>query len=458
MVSQNSFAKGCKIALLVWLLGVLIPLNLWWENHAQYGATRIWTLCFPNADFSQYYLAGTAARYGLWAHLYPHFKKEWADKPGRKIWFSDYAEADPELLGKISGLAQKPVLNIAPPPQALICLPLAYFPINVAFKIWMTGLILASLGAVVCAVTIYQRLGGASGYVAGAFYLSGAFLPLLPRIGAGDNAMMFLVFCIGAAALTWHSNRSFLLGTSLILPAVFKGLTASWCPLLLIKPIKWRVLAWLAAWTILLNGLVLCRCGILPYKTWILEILPNAQNMAIQQAWPHCMNLKGIAYRWGWENFPAVIMKGLNLAGLLAVYLGFWKQRNSKGRSAMLDICAAMVVCIVIFNLCNAVSWLPYVTLLLPFAGWAAVEYGLTSPLVKRRFKILATVLLLAVPIIHLAFSQFVLKASDAVSNAGRDLYLGVELFFLALAIRRLCGAAPIIKESAGLVDPRQPF
>jgi hypothetical protein len=456
-VPQHPFAKGCKIALLIWLLGVLIPLNLWWSNHTQYGATRIWTLCFPNADFSQYYLAGTAARYGLWMHLYPHFKSEWADKPGRKIWFSEYAEADPELLEKVSGIAEEPVLNIAPPPQALLCLPLAYFPINVAFKIWMTGLILASLGTAACMVTIFRRLGGTSGYVAGAFYLAGAFLPLLPRIGAGDNAMMFLVLCVGVAALAWADDRPFLLGAGLILPAVFKGLTASWCPLLLFKPVKWQALGWLAVWTILLNGLVLWWGGIHPYKTWIQDILPNAQSMEIQQAWLHCMNLKGIAYRWGWESFPASVMKGLNLAGLLAVYFGFWKQGPCRGRAALANLCAALVAALVIFNLCNAVSWLPYIAFLLPFAGWAAVEYGHSAPPEKRRFKVLAGFLFLAVPGIHLAFSRFILKDAQAMTNAGRDLYLGVELCFLGLAYRRLYRAVPPTTGSASPDGLRQP-
>lgn len=232
-VSQRAFAKGCKIALLVWLLGVFLPLNIFWENHTQYAASRKWTLCFPTADFSQYYFAGVAARHGLWEHLYPKFKPEWIDKPGRKIWSSKEAGADPEILSKVSGLPQEFVMNCAPPPQAIICIPLAYFSFAVAFKIWMTGLVLATLGSLICTVKIYRRLGGTSGYVEGALLLSGAFIPLLPRIGAGDNAMMFLVLCTGIAALSWVGERPFLLGMSLIIPAVFKGLTASWSALVL---------------------------------------------------------------------------------------------------------------------------------------------------------------------------------------------------------------------------------
>lgn len=440
---QRPFARGCKIVLIVWLFGVFIPLNLILENHAQYGASRKWTPCFPNADFSQYYIAGVAARYNLWSHLYPKFKPEWASQPGRKIWSSEYAEADPEILTKISGLPTWYVENIAPPPQAIFCIPLGYFSFVTAFKIWMTCLIFATFGTMVCAVKVYQRLGGASGYVEGAIYLSGVFIPLLPRIGAGDNAMMFLVFCIGLAALSWVDNRPFTLGISLIVPAVFKGLTASWCPLLFVKPIKWQTVGWMAAWTILLNGLVLFWGGVHPYTTWLHDILPNAQSMEVQQYWHHCMNLKGIAYLWGWESFPASYLKGFYLAGLLAIYLGFWKQRNTRGSGDLANICAAMVAALVLFNLLNTVSWLPYITFLLPFAGWAVMEYSHCSPPEKMLMKILAGTLFILVPIVHWLFSHFVLKYAQAATDACRDMYLGVELLFLVLAYRLLFCAPP---------------
>jgi hypothetical protein len=145
-VSPQSFAKWCKIALFVWLLGVFIPLNLWWKTDTLNGSSRKWTLDFPNADFSQYYFAGVVARDGLWAHLYPKFKPDSAGVPGRKIWSPAYAEADPEILGKASGFPRGYVLNISPPPEAILCLPLSWFPFTVAFKIWMVGVVLATGG------------------------------------------------------------------------------------------------------------------------------------------------------------------------------------------------------------------------------------------------------------------------------------------------------------------------
>ena len=436
--AQLKFARGCKIALLVWLLGVFIPLNLGWQNHTQYGAHRTWTLCFPNVDFSQYYLAGVAARYGLWEHLYPHFKPGWGNRLGREIWFSGCAEASPELLQKVPDLTGEHVLNIGPPPLALVCLPLAYFSFNMAFKIWMTGLILATVGTVFCAVTLYRRLGGNSGYVIGLIYLSGAFLPLLPRVGAGDNALMFLVLCVGLAARLWHGDRPFWLGTCLIIPAIFKGLTATWCPLLLFKPVKWSTLAWMTFWTLLLNGLVIFLGGLQPYKIWLQDILPAAQNLDIQQGWRHCMNLKGLAYRWGWENFPAGCLKVIYGVGLLAVYWGVWKQRDSRGRQALANSCAALVAALGLFNLCNIVSWLHYIALLLPFVGWAVVEYDQATPPTKRQLKILSGLLFVVIPIIHLGFVHFILRDASAKIAAGRDVYLGVELLFLFLAYNRL--------------------
>lgn len=451
---HQTFAKACKILLIVWLFGVFVPLNLFWENHTEHGASRKWALSFPNADFSQYYLAGAAARHGLWDHLYPRFKSEWASKPGRRIWSSDHSSADPELLKKVSGLPKWYVENVAPPPQALFFMPFGLFSFFVAFKIWMTGLVLATFGTIICAVKIYRKLGGASGYVEGALYLSGVFLPLLPRIGAGDNAMMLLVLCIGIAALSWERERPFSLAYSLIIPAVFKGLTASWCPLLLIRPIKWRTLAWMIVWTLLLNGLVLYLGGVSPYNVWIKDVLPNAQSMEIQQFWRQTMNVKGIAYKWGWESFPAQFLNGFHLAGLLALYFGFWKKRNIRGPEAMANLCASMVGALVLFNVFNAISWLPYITFLLPFSGWAVLEYNQSSQSEKKRITILAGILFLLIPLVHLLFSRFILRHSDAATDAGRDLYVAVEILFLVLAYRRLfCISLPPCQNREGKPD-----
>lgn len=199
----------------------------------------------------------------------------------------------------------------------------------------------------------------------------------------------------------------------------------------------------MAAWTLLLNGLVLFWGGVTPYTTWLHDILPNAQNMDTQQYWRQCMNLKGIAYKWGWESFPANYLKGLHLVGLLAVYFGYWKQRNTRGPAALANICAAIVVTLVLFNLFNVISWLPYITFLLPFAGWAVLEYNYCSPPQKTQLKLLAGILFLVVPIVHLLFSRFILKSHEAVNIAGRDLYIGIELLFLIVAYRRLFCAAP---------------
>ena len=445
IIPRKPFAKGCLILLVLWLLGVFLPLNLAWKNHTRFGASRKITWCFPNADFSQYYMAGMAARNGLWSHLYPKYKPEWAGRPGRQIWSSDCAVADPELLEKLTDLPAWRVENIAPPPQAILCLPFALLPFATAFKVWMTGLICAALGVVVCAAQIYRRLGGTSAYVEGGLYLFGAVLPVLPRIGAGDNAMMYLVFCAGVAALAWTGQHSFKLGLSLIIPGVFKALTLSWCPLLLVKPVKWRLLGWLAFWTVLLNGLVLWLGGLQPYTTWWHDILPDATSMDVQRYWEHTMNLKGIAFHWGWESFPAGAMKVFYVAGLLALYLGFWRRRRDEGPAALANVCAAMVAALVLFNLCNPVSWLPYITFLLPFAGWAILEYLRCSPAGKTRMKMAAAILFVAVPAIHFLVLGVLLKQSHASLGAGRDLYLGVDILFLVLAYRRLfhAGAVP---------------
>ena len=451
-ITSQSFSKGCRWIVILWLLGVYLPLNLNWEDQTRFGTSRRWTFCFPNGDFSQYYLAGVAARHDLWDHLYPRFKSEWVNRPGRKIWSSECVETDPLLLAKAPGLPQIRVENIAPPPQAILCLPLAYLSFPTAFKLWMTGLILATLGVVIMGVKIYRRLGGTSGFFEGGFYLCGIFLPLLPRIGAGDNAMMFLVFCIGIAALNWVTERPFALSVGLIIPGVFKGLTFSWCPLLILPPIKRRTLFWMACWTLLLNGLVLFWGGPTPYRNWLNDILPVLQSMDIQQCWHPCMNLKGIAFKWGWISFPAGLMKCLYLVGLAAVYWGYWKRRNASGRAALANLCAALSAVLVLFNLGNEVSWLPYISFLLPFAGWAYLEYQQASAYQKKLIHILTGVFFLVVPAAHWWFTRFVLKNPEASTNAGRDFYVGVELMFLILAYRRLFSKSDHIEKPNTIV------
>ena len=184
-----------------------------------------------------------------------------------------------------------------------------------------------------------------------------------------------------------------------------------------------------------------------PYKVWLQDILPNAQNMEIQKAWRHCMNLKGIAYRWGWESFPIGLMKIVYWTGLLAVYWGFWKRRDSRGSAALADICATLVAALVLFNLCNAVSWLHYIALLIPFVGWAVVEFDHAGLAAKRHTKILSGILFVIIPTLHFGFARFIYNSGSAGIDAGRDLYLGVELLFLYLAYNRLLGT-PITTEN----------
>ena len=255
--------------------------------------------------------------------------------------------------------------------------------------------------------------------------------------------MMFLVLCVSVAALVWDRNRPLTLATCLIIPGLFKGLTASWCPLVLIKPAKWLTILWMAGWTLLLNGLILLLAGVGPYETWFRDILPNAQSMEIQRYWSHTMNLKGMAYNWGWASFPASLLNLFQAVGLLVVYVGYWKNRNAQGVAALANICAAIAAVLALFNMFNAVSWLPYITFLFPFAGWAFIEYRESAPPVKRSLAIAGSLLLLIVPALHLVVGRFILKTPQDPLVAGRDFCFGLEILFLILAYRRFYFAPP---------------
>jgi len=436
---QSSFAKGSLLLLILWLFGILLPINLVSQEHSKWMGTQKLTVVFPNADFSQYYLAGVAARFGLWEQLYPKYRPEFVGQPGRQIWYSQTAEADPKLLAKVPDLPPYHVLNISPPPLAIVCLPLAWFSFTAAFKVWMSCLFLAMFGATVCAAKIYRRLGGSSGVVEGAFYLIGMVLPLLPHlIGGGDNVHMMLVFCTGVAVLVWASGQAAVLATSLIVPGIFKGVTAAWCPLLLFKPVKWQTLAWMAAWAILLNGAVVYLGGIQPYNTWRQDILPDAQSMDVQGNWDHTMNLKGMASHWGWDNFPASAMKGLHLAGLAVLYFGYWKQRDAKPTDAFANLCATVVGLQLLFMWCNPISWQFYVSYLLPFAGWGVLEYQQCPTPAREKIHILAGILILLIPPLHFGLLQFVWHVPKGAFLTVRDLFFGLEILFFVFACRRL--------------------
>jgi hypothetical protein len=216
---------------------------------------------------------------------------------------------------------------------------------------------------------------------------------------------------------------------------------------LLIKPVKWMTLAWMTAWTILLNGLVLILGGYGPYHTWIHGVLPNAMDMDAQGYWHHNMNLKGIAYNWGWTSFPASAMYLFMLAGLAAAYYGFWARRAMTGVTAFANLCAALVAVLALFNLTNSVSWMMYVTMLLPFAGWAITEFDRSSWPAKKLLLGCVGILLVFIPLLHVVLAHLTRKIPEDSSDVVRDFYLGVEIYFLILAYRRLFWADPLKEE-----------
>ena len=147
----------------------------------------------------------------------------------------------------------------------------------------MTGLMFALLGVMFAMAEINRRLGGISGYVEGrdlsARRTDSDFSPAR-RGGQRDDVSHFLRVAI--AALIWRQDRPFALATCLVMPALFKGLTAAWCPFLFVPPVKWRTIAWMAVWTVALNGTVLFCAGLRPYQTWLHDILPNALDMGVE--------------------------------------------------------------------------------------------------------------------------------------------------------------------------------
>ncbi|GEM_PF-2554604 len=430
-------------------------------------------------DFGQYYIGALAAHHHLWNSLYPtpnddvynaapvfkpliasrlfdssptanlNRKGHWNFYPG--IALPSSSQVAPEILA-LSPNLQGECHYIYPPPLAILLSPLAFFNYPTATRIWLLLMSSSLFGIGYFSSRICRLLFQRPTYTEGV----AALLPAIPMLLGSKisttleigNISPFLGFLIALTSYAWLRKRETVIAFSTIPLIVFKGIGLSWCPLFLLKPIKWKTLIVMGVLTILLNGAVLYQAGTAPYHTFFTEILPKANI-------PSGISLPALFFNlFGVDAAKFFSLVNWTLIG--CIYWGYWK--NSRIANSQSSIIVASIAGIMaVFCLCNRVVWPHhYFTcyLMLPFLGWILWEgsqasgkwqkaiYGML--LLSTLFWIDELVLVkdswLVETMRHAGvYSQRVEFVRHAISGLVSTLLPAVEfVFFLSLSFRRL--------------------
>lgn len=393
-ISPQAFVRLALVISGVLLLAVL-PVF-----HGLYKEKLPKVMQLNGTDFAQYYEGALAVRHGLWNHLYPKPKLEvYSNPPEFKPIFStklfdpnapesrqghwafygtvavpSNSAVDPEVLALCPEL-EGATHFMYPPPLGVLLWPLGFFDhYAAASAAWFAFLCASFFGTAYFSSRICRILFQKATYLEGWVVL----LPLIPICLGSDlsvslhtgNVSAFLGFLITGVTYAWIRNRQVLMGFGIIPLVLFKGIGLSWCPLLLLRPIKWKTLGVLAALTLLLNGVTLHYGGIEIYRTFLTDMLPKANI-------PYGLSLQMILLTlFGVELKPLFLLLNFSLIGI--IYLGYWRQTQGTDPAQHPSAIVATVAgTMAVFCLCNGVS-LPnhyYINYLaLPFAGWILWE------------------------------------------------------------------------------------
>jgi len=261
-----------------------------------------------------------------------------------------------------------------PPPLALVLEPLGFFNYLTASNVWFTLMCFSYFGISFFASRIFRDLQKSDSYTEGFVTL----LPLFPSLLSSTmsttlaigNVSPLLGFMIAWSAYSWNHNRQSAVGVGMLTLVLFKGIALSWCPLLLLKPLKIRTIITLVVGAVLLNGLVLLHAGLAPYHLFFTEILPKA-NLSLG------VGLQGLLKTvLGIDPKTGVMVLNVILLGI--IYLGYWLNRDrlqvgDSGRVVYPVLAATMAI----FCICNPIVWPHHYFvnyLQLPFAGWILWE------------------------------------------------------------------------------------
>jgi hypothetical protein len=390
-ISPQAFVRLALVISGVWLLALYPALN--WLCPERLPVEMRMGGC----DFGQYYTGALVARHGLWTHLYPTQNREIYNNPpqfkpqvstklfnpkanrqGQWDYYPQIAspagsKVAPEILALCPQL-QEVHHFIYPPPLAVLLWPLGFLDYQTALSVWFALTCAAFFGMAyfssrICRI-LWNRTTYAEGWV--------ALMPVIPTLLASNmsttlafgNASPLLGFLIVGVVYAWLHNRQLVMSLGIIPLVLFKGIGLSWCPLLLLKPVKWKTIAGLTLLTLLFNGVTLYQGGTEPYRTFFVDVLPKA-SIALGVGLPGLL-MKLLGVKLGLAGTV------LNLGLLGGIYWGYWRRnRATDPEPSPSTVIAAVAGTLAIFCLFNKVVWPHhyYVNyLMIPFAGWILWE------------------------------------------------------------------------------------
>lgn len=369
-MSPERFVRLALVVAALWLLVVYPGLNWFFPDYVPPG------MSLPeNAtiDFGQYYAGAVAAKNGLWDSLYPRMRADGApigDKLQLTIATPEVSDFAPAILEKCPELKTEFSFRfVYPPPLALLVQPLAHFSFwDSCRKVWPTLAILALFGRAYLMARTYRAFTGRASYIEGLIIIGFVLFTYRGRTAIVDgNATPIVALFITLSFYCWIRNWQLGLGLPLIGTMLFKGIGLNWCPLLLLKPVRWRALLAMAFTTLLLNGAVLALAGPGVYRAYFSDVLPR-MIVPVGFGIPSQLFQQHGIFSQGFYN-------ALSWAICSVFYLGYWKRMRSGGdnKACMAAVLAATMA---VFCLFNFSVWLTYFPnfLYFPAVGWLIWE------------------------------------------------------------------------------------
>lgn len=385
----NGFNRIALAVAALWFLGLYPALNLFLPSWLP-GSLRP-TQC----DFGQYYAGAFVAKNGLWEALYPIPRPEVYNQPpqfrprfdtplfhkeklGRsKVYYPSIAnpaasDFRPQLLERCPELQENLSFRyMYPPPLALLLRPLAWMDYETARQHGWPILSMAALfGLALFSARIHRLLAGREAYAQGLIMAAVTIFSFRGRTGIVDgNVTPILGFLIAFAAYAWMKQWQAGAGVAMIPLLLFKSITLTWCPLLLLGAVRWKTLLTLAVLTLGLNGAMLQIAGTAIYREYFVEVLPRLAK-------PVGSGIVAVVFR-DFGVFPSGFYFGLQLVLCLLLYFGYWKHlRAPNAGNHGAAIAATLAGTLAVFCTFNFAVWDHYFPnyLFFPFLGWLAWE------------------------------------------------------------------------------------